>query len=179
MKWPRLRQSNLLSTRRQQRVCVLFNIQARLGLGCSISEYWSGARHAHTSGQRSSPGSRPIAKGTYWCGPSARYLAGPQIVLRGRRVARASCQPLTRIGHRCPCHPSQWAETSLRKRTADGDSRFSQPFPIPNAAPLQSTAGRGWGLPDAVIGSSGWGAREPRSLCCVARPTFPFIAKSK
>ena len=32
------------------------------------------------------------------------------MALRGRRVAPASCQPLTPIGHRCRCHPFQWAD---------------------------------------------------------------------
>jgi hypothetical protein len=54
-------------------VCVSFNIQARLGLGCSTSGDWSGARHAHTSGQKSCPGSRLTAK--VWVRSLARQLA--------------------------------------------------------------------------------------------------------
>ena len=34
---------NLVSTRCRQRMCVSFGTQARLGLACSISEYWSDA----------------------------------------------------------------------------------------------------------------------------------------
>jgi hypothetical protein len=70
---------------------------------CSISEYWSGARHAHTSGQKSSPGSRPIAKGTYWSGPSAPISACPQMALNRHQCRLVACL-LIRVKRTCPIH---------------------------------------------------------------------------
>ena len=79
----------------------------RLGLGCSISEYRSGARYAHMCGQKSSPGSRLITKG--------------------------STEPLTPL--RDAAQPREAAPHNRLKNNADKPCKKARVFPISMAKP--------------------------------------------